>query len=77
MDPVESGRQLGLSNPNRMLGVSKCMRGLRAGTRPLLDAALETERQFKTGVLRHPSDQVYAFVERALALSGRRRNDGT
>jgi DNA polymerase III delta subunit len=75
-DPVEVGRALGLSNPNRMLAIGKSLRRYRGGPRPLLNAALETERELKTGMLRQPADGVYALVERALALGRQTREGG-
>lgn len=76
-DPVEVGRALGLSNPNRMIAISKSLQRMRARPTALLGAALETERQFKTGVLRQPTDQVYALVERSLSLARQTREGGT
>ena len=77
MDPIDAGRRLGLSNPNRMLAISKSLRKFRGEPRDLLLGALEIERQFKSGVLRQPADQIYALVNRALSLSGRTREGGT
>ena len=77
VDPVEAGRQLGLSNPNRMHAVSKSLRALRGGAKPFLKTAIETDRQLKSGILRHPADQIYALVDRTLTQSQTRRNDGT
>ncbi len=77
MDAVEAGRTLGLSNPNRMLAISKSLRRFRGEPRDLLLGALETERQFKSGVLRQPADQIYALVDRALSLSTKTREGGT
>jgi DNA polymerase III delta subunit len=76
-DPVEVGRALGLSNPNRMLAISKSLQRMRARPNALLGAALETERQFKSGVLRQPTDQVYSLIERSLALARQTREGGT
>jgi DNA polymerase III delta subunit len=67
IDPADAGRQLGLTNPNRMVAVSRSLRRLRQETRPLLTALLETERQFKTGLLRQPVDQLYSMVDRTIS----------
>lgn len=75
-DPVEIGRAIGLANPNRMIAVGKSMRRYRGGAKPLLAAALETERELKTGVLRQPADAVYALIERALSLGRETREGG-
>lgn len=76
-DAVEVGRALGLSNPNRMIAVSKSLQRLRARPSRLLAAALETERQLKTGILRQSADQIYALVDRSLALARETREGGT
>jgi DNA polymerase III delta subunit len=75
-DPVEVGRALGLSNPNRMLAISKSQGRLRGRPSDLMDAMLATERLFKTGVIRQPIDQLYAQVEGVLAASRRTREGG-
>jgi DNA polymerase III delta subunit len=76
-DPAEVGRALGLSNPNRMIAISKSLQRMRSRPSRMLLAALETERQFKSGVLRQPADQVYSLVERSLALARQTREGGT
>jgi hypothetical protein len=43
----------------------------------LLAEAVKTERQFKTGELRQPVDQIYALVERSLASARRTTESGT
>lgn len=75
-DPIEVGRAIGLSNPNRMLAIGKSLRRHRGGVKPLLATALDTERQLKTGVLRQPADGVYSLVDRALALGRDTREGG-
>lgn len=78
IDPIEVGRALGLPNPNRMLAVAKSLpRTRRSRPDALLNAMLDTERQFKTGVLRQPVDQLYALVDRALDVARRTREGGT
>ncbi|MCC6793305.1 MAG: hypothetical protein IT336_16590 [Thermomicrobiales bacterium] len=76
-DPVEVGRAVGLSNPNRMLAISKSLSRLRGRPVDLLDALVESERQFKTGVLRQPVDHLYAQVEGILSAGRRTREGGT
>lgn len=77
VDPVELGRAIGLSNPNRMIAISKSTRRLRAKPDRLLGASLEIERQFKRGVLRQPADQTYALIEKMLAVARETREGGT
>jgi DNA polymerase III delta subunit len=77
IDPVEVGRALGLSNPNRMLAIAKSAGRLRARPAALLSAMIEAERQFKTGVLRQPVDQLYAQVEGVLSAGRTTREGGT
>jgi len=76
-DPIEVGKALGLANPNRMINVGKSIRDVRSRPSRLLGAAIETERKFKSGVLRQPADQVYALIERVLSLSRPTREGGT
>lgn len=75
-DPVETGRAIGLSNPNRMIAVGKSLRSVGRGIRPMLQEALETERDTKSGVLRRPADGVYALVDRMLAIGRQTREGG-
>jgi len=77
MDPAEAGRLLGLQNPNRMVNVSRGMRSMRGRPNRLLAEAVESERQFKAGVLRQPVDQIYALVERVLSSARRTTESGT
>ena len=75
-DPLEIGRAIGLSNPARMINVGKAMRSLRSSPSDLVSEAVDTERKFKTGVLRQPADQLYGLVERVLS-SGRQTRQGS
>lgn len=62
-DPVEIGRSLGLSNPNRMAGIARS-RGTRTqqSTIRAACAALHTDRHFKRGHLRQPEDAMYDLL---------------
>ena len=77
IDPADAGRALGLANPNRMVNVARSMRSARGRPVTILAGALETERQFKKGVIRQPLDQVYALIERTLASARRTTESGT
>jgi DNA polymerase III delta subunit len=64
-EPVAVGRALGLSNPNRMLGIAGTQRGRPSGTAArALAAALAVDRATKRGELRQPEDALYALVAR-------------
>lgn len=77
-DPAAIGKDLGLSNPNRMIGVSKTARRSRISARRLADAALDIDRKTKRGELRHGDDVIYHFVTIESALSsGSNERGGT
>lgn len=61
-DPAAIGRDLGLTNPNRMIGVAKTLRRSRVPPAELVRLAIETDRQSKRGGLRHGDDVVYHLV---------------
>jgi DNA polymerase III delta subunit len=77
IDSIESGRAIGLSNPARMINVGKAMRSLRTSPARLVAEATETERKFKSGVLRQPADQLYVLIEQFLASGRQTRQGGT
>ncbi|CAA9579346.1 MAG: hypothetical protein AVDCRST_MAG59-4542 [uncultured Thermomicrobiales bacterium] len=64
LDPTEIGRQLGLSNPAQMTAVSRGRRSARTGVDSAVAAAVETERGFKTGRIRQPTDALLALLVR-------------
>jgi DNA polymerase III delta subunit len=66
-DPAAVGKDLGLTNPNRMIGVSKTLRRSRMAPAQLLQLAIETDRQSKRGGLRHGDDVVYHLLTLAVA----------
>ncbi|MDQ3467816.1 MAG: hypothetical protein M3411_06220 [Chloroflexota bacterium] len=62
-DPVEVGRALGLSNPNRMLGVAQSSRQQTVATaRAAIEDAVATDRKLKLGRLRWPVDALYLLA---------------
>lgn len=64
-EPVAVGRDLGLTNPNRMVGIAGTRRGRPSGTATrALAAALAIDRATKRGELRQPEDALYALVAR-------------
>lgn len=72
-DPVEIGRVLGLSNPNRMAGIARSPRKRTPGsTKRAVQAALHTDRRFKQGRLRQPADAMYDLIA---AISTSTRQD--
>ena len=64
LDPAEIGRQLGLSNPAQMTAIARGLRSSRASAEVRVAAALETERGFKAGRLRQPSDALLSLLAR-------------
>ena len=63
-DPVQIGQELGLSNPNRMYGVSKSSQRSRTPAGEWLRRLIESERSIKTGRLRDPWDPLYSALDR-------------
>jgi DNA polymerase III delta subunit len=68
-DPAGVGKDLGLTNPNRMIGVAKTARRGRMTPAHLLRVALQTDRRAKRGALRHGDDVVYHLLTMAAAPS--------
>ncbi len=63
LDPAAVGRSLGLTNPNRMVGIARSRRGQRPGAAvDALATAAAVDRQTKRGELRHPVDALYALM---------------
>ncbi|MBA2521208.1 MAG: hypothetical protein H0V24_16225 [Chloroflexia bacterium] len=61
--PIEIGRALALTNPNRMSGVAASVRG--RSVRSLIaavDHATDVDRKLKTGHLRQPADALYHLL---------------
>jgi DNA polymerase III delta subunit len=75
-DPVAVGRDLGLSNPNRMAGVARSPRG--GSSRRAVDDARAIDRAIKTGELRDPVEALYCLItdlaETALMANRERRS---
>jgi DNA polymerase III delta subunit len=61
-DPAGIGKEIGLTNPNRMIGVAKTARRGKTAPDRLLRTALQTDRQTKRGELRHGDDVVYRLL---------------
>jgi DNA polymerase III delta subunit len=67
IDPAVVGRELGLTNPNRMIGVSKTLGRARMAPGQMLRRAIETDRESKRGGLRQTDDVVYHLLTMAIA----------
>ena len=62
-DPIVIGKALGLSNPNRMVGVAASVRTQPPGTAmQAVQDATRLDAQAKRGELRTPEDVLYAIV---------------
>ena len=62
-DLAAIGQELGLTNPNRMFGVSKTSQRSRRPAKAWLRKLAEIERGVKRGELRDPWDPLYAALE--------------
>jgi DNA polymerase III delta subunit len=62
-DAVQTGQEIGLSNPNRMYGVGKSSQRSKRSTKDWLRRFIETERAAKSGQLRDPWDPLYAALD--------------
>jgi DNA polymerase III delta subunit len=69
-DPLQAGRDLGMSNPNRMKPVLRAVSESRIPMAELLSAALEADRRLKRGLAPGPDDALYSLF---LSSHGRRR----
>ena len=70
-DPVGIGKALGLTNPNRMIGVVNAQRRLPPGMpRAALGAAIASDRGIKRGLLRQPEDSLYALIAATGSAAG-------
>ncbi|MBA3414021.1 MAG: hypothetical protein H0U10_02200 [Chloroflexia bacterium] len=67
IDPAAIGRQIGLSNPAQMTAIARGRQTARTPAAAAVGAALETERGFKTGRLRQPTDALLALLVRLAA----------
>lgn len=68
-DPVEVGRELKLSNANRMTSIARSVREQPRGFAPQVARVLEEiDRQMKTGELRDPTEALYTALARISAL---------
>jgi DNA polymerase III delta subunit len=76
-DPAGVGKQLGLTNPNRMLGVARTAKRGRIAPTLLLRLALQTDRETKRGRLRHGDDVVYHLMTIAVAEDDGHERGGT
>lgn len=63
LDVVQIGRELELSNPNRMFGVSKSSARSKRPAKAWIKRLLETERTIKLGQLRDPWDPLYHALD--------------
>lgn len=62
-DPAAVGRDLGLSNPARMGGITAARRGqARGASRAEVAAAVAVDRKVKRGELRQPEDALYSLI---------------
>lgn len=60
LDPVAIGKDLGLTNPNRMSSIARTRRP--GVDRRELEAPLRTDRMTKSGELRRPKDSIYHLI---------------
>jgi DNA polymerase III delta subunit len=67
-DPADAGRQIGLSNPNQLTAISRSRRGGPQNILPQVLSALESDRNFKTGKLRQPIDELHDILMRMAAV---------
>ncbi len=71
IDPGEIGRELGLSNPQRMHAVARTAGRTRRSGASWLEDAVEADRAVKRGLLRQPWDPLYALLVGSVKRSRR------
>lgn len=68
-DPAEVGKDLKLTNANRMTSIARSIQGQPNGFAPRVARVLtEVDRQIKTGELRNPTDAIYTALARIAHL---------
>lgn len=75
-EPVEVGREIGLSNPNRMTAIARGLRSSSPGrARRALRVMTTADRMMKTGELRDPMD-VLTYIVAGMAPAPRQATPG-
>lgn len=75
VDPVSVGRDLGLTNPNRMRGIASGLRNSRqTRSSTTLRRATDIDRRMKRGELRHPEDILVELTTIAIPKADSARN---
>lgn len=65
-DPAAAGRELGLANPNRMVGIATARRSRSSRRSEIaVSSAVVIDRAAKRGELRQPEDALYALIQAA------------
>lgn len=62
-DAVQTGQEIGLTNPNRMYGVAKSSQRSKKSASAWLQRLIEIERAVKSGQLRDPWDPLYSALD--------------
>ncbi|CAN5843218.1 hypothetical protein BH24CHL4_BH24CHL4_05120 [soil metagenome] len=61
-DPLQAGKELGMSNPNRMKPVLRSVAESRIPIDQLLTAAVDADRRLKSGMDPEPDDALYNLI---------------
>lgn len=62
-DPVQAGREIGLSNPARMTSIARSMGAIGpVGAQRAVAALADADRRMKTGVIRDPVEVIHALL---------------
>lgn len=73
-DPLQAGKALGMSNPNRMKAILQSVRN-RDSQSTLLESTIEADRRLKTGLDSTPVDSIYRIIARDVAKSRKAKHD--
>ncbi len=68
-DPLQAGKALGMSNPNRMKAILQSTRN-RESQETLLESTIDADRRLKTGLDSTAADSIYRIISRDVAGSG-------
>jgi DNA polymerase III delta subunit len=69
-DPLHAGRQLGMSNPNRMKSILRAVGSSSTPAADLISVALEADRRTKTGFARNANDAIFRIMRGATPSAG-------
>ncbi|MGD9711647.1 MAG: DNA polymerase III subunit delta [Thermomicrobiales bacterium] len=72
-DPLQAGKLLGMSNPNRMKAILQNV-GPSGGPTDLLESTIDADRRLKSGLDSSPTDAIYRIITSSRSKSDKRKS---